>query len=128
MWLLVDTLWDCPQVSDMQLARMQLTHVTMVTHWSGEPTQGSVWQMVPGQDLLPTVTLSVSMECNFPRSGLEVIKLEFILRLKIKRNDWLLADMCQQAANHCASFESESVIMFTKCFVFLKSISFSPAY
>ena len=25
------------------------------------------------------------------RPGLEVIKLEFILRLKIKRNDWLLA-------------------------------------
>ena len=25
-------------------------------------------------------------------SGLEVIKLEFILKLKIKRNDWLLAD------------------------------------
>ena len=24
--------------------------------------------------------------------GLEVIKLEFILRLKIKRNEWLLAD------------------------------------
>ena len=34
--------------------------------------------------------------------GLEVIKLEFILRLKIKRNDWLLADTCPQAANHCA--------------------------
>ena len=32
------------------------------------------------------------------------------LRLKIKRNDWLLADVwlladtCQQAANHCALF------------------------
>ena len=36
--------------------------------------------------------------------GLEVIKLEFILRLKIKRNDWLLADTCRQAANHCALF------------------------
>ena len=37
-------------------------------------------------------------------SGLEVIKLEFILRLKIKHNDWLLADTCPQAANHCALF------------------------
>ena len=27
--------------------------------------------------------------------GLEVIKLEFILRLKIKRNEWLLEDKCQ---------------------------------
>ena len=34
----------------------------------------------------------------------EVIKLEFILRLKIKRIDWLLADTCPQAANHCALF------------------------
>ena len=36
--------------------------------------------------------------------GLEVIKLEFILRLKIKHNDWLLADTCPQTANHCALF------------------------
>ena len=35
------------------------------------------------------------------RPSLEVIKLEHS-RLKIKRNDWLLADMCPQAANHCA--------------------------
>ena len=34
-------------------------------------------------------------------SGLEVIKLEFILKLKIKRNDWLLACTCPQATNHC---------------------------
>ena len=33
----------------------------------------------------------------------EVINLEIILRLKIKRNDWL-ADTCPQAANHCALF------------------------
>ena len=33
-----------------------------------------------------------------------LLKLEVILRLKIKRNDWLLADMCPQAANHCALF------------------------
>ena len=37
-------------------------------------------------------------------TGLEVIKLEFILRLKIKRNNWLLADTCTQAANHSALF------------------------
>ena len=36
--------------------------------------------------------------------GLEAIKLEYSLRLKIKRNDWLLADTCPQAANHCALF------------------------
>ena len=36
--------------------------------------------------------------------GPEVIKLEYSLKLKIKRNDWLLADTCPQAANHCALF------------------------
>ena len=42
--------------------------------------------------------------CKFSKSGLEVIKLELILRLKIKRNDWLLADTCPQAANNCTLF------------------------
>ena len=36
--------------------------------------------------------------------GFEVIKLEFIIRLKIKHNDWLVVDTCPQAANHCALF------------------------
>ena len=40
----------------------------------------------------------------FLQSGLKVIKLEYILRLKIKRNDWLIADTCPQAANHYALF------------------------
>ena len=30
------------------------------------------------------------------RADLEVINLEIILRLKMKRNDWVLADMCRQ--------------------------------
>ena len=29
--------------------------------------------------------------------GLKVIKPEYIFRLKIKHNDWLLAEMCPQA-------------------------------
>ena len=33
-----------------------------------------------------------------------VIKLVFILRLKIERDDWLFADTCPQAANHCGLF------------------------
>ena len=36
--------------------------------------------------------------------GLEVIKLEYSLRVKIKRDHWLLADTCPQAANHCTLF------------------------
>ena len=36
--------------------------------------------------------------------GHEIIKPQFSLRLKIKCNDWLLADTCPQAANHCALF------------------------
>ena len=42
-----------------------------------------------------------------------VIKLEFILKLKIKRNGWLLADTCPQAAKYCTFFfESETVLKF----------------
>ena len=37
---------------------------------------------------------------GFGRPGLKFIKLEYTLKLKIKRNGWLLA----QAANHCALF------------------------
>ena len=50
---------------------------------------------------------TVNHKCLSSRnlSGLEVIKkLIFTLELKIKRNDWLLADTCPQAANHCALF------------------------
>ena len=36
--------------------------------------------------------------------GLEVIKVEFILKLKIEHNDWLLVDMCLQAGNRYALF------------------------
>ena len=36
--------------------------------------------------------------------GLEVIKLDYSLKLKIKRNDWLLADTCTRAAYHCTLF------------------------
>ena len=47
-----------------------------------------------------------SLQCvivAFP-AGLEVIKLEYKLRLKIKRHDWLHADTCLQTANHGALF------------------------
>ena len=47
---------------------------------------------------------------NVKNPGLEVIKLEYILRLKIKHNDWLLADTCPQSANHSPFFESENVL------------------
>ena len=43
------------------------------------------------------------------RPGLEVIKLEFILKLKIKRNDWLLVDMCAIIVLY---FEFETVLKF----------------
>ena len=36
--------------------------------------------------------------------GSKVITLEFNLKLKIKRNDCLLADTCPQAVNFCALF------------------------
>ena len=45
-------------------------------------------------------------------SGLEVIQLEYSLRLKINRNDWLLADTCPLAANLALSFESDNELKF----------------
>ena len=49
---------------------------------------------------------SYELQCAVGFSGkstkLRAYKLKFILKLKIKRNDWLLADMCPQAANHCS--------------------------
>ena len=56
-----------------------------------------------GSDLV--IGLDMVIESNLViRLGLKVIKLRYILRLKIKCNDWLLADTCPQGANHCALF------------------------
>ena len=56
----------------------------------------------------PIITLYFESENELKFYNLEaclkVIKLEFILKLKIKRNDWLLADTYPQAANHCGIF------------------------
>ena len=38
------------------------------------------------------------------KPGFEVIKLEYSLKLKIKDNNWLLADTRPQVANNCAFF------------------------
>ena len=44
--------------------------------------------------------------------GLEDIKLEFVFKLKIKLNDWLIADTCPQSANHELYFEFENELKF----------------
>ena len=54
-------------------------------------------------DSLPCLKAIVHMR-KPQKPGLEVIKLEFILKPKIKCNDWLLADTCPQAANHFTLF------------------------
>ena len=58
--------------------------------------------LVNDKEMLQSQTNPCRHEIATP--GLEVIKLEFILKLKIKSNDWLLADTCPQASNHCALF------------------------
>ena len=45
-----------------------------------------------------------AMNTKCINTGIEVLKLEYSLKLKIKLNDWLLADTCPQAANHCDLF------------------------
>ena len=49
---------------------------------------------------------------NIWTPGLEAIKLEYSLRLKIKRNDWLLADTCPKQPIIALYFESETVHKF----------------
>ena len=44
-------------------------------------------------------------------AGLEVIKLEYSLRLKVKCNDWLLADTCRKQPI-ILYFESENELKF----------------
>ena len=51
-----------------------------------------------------STVLNQDQDRHFDGPGLEVINFDYSLRLKIKRNDWLLADMCPQAANHSALF------------------------
>ena len=61
--------------------------------------------VVYGKDDLARLTrVAEQIHVYVINTGLEVIKLEFILKLKIKCNDWLLADTCPQAANRCALF------------------------
>ena len=47
---------------------------------------------------------------EFGNPGLEVIKLEFILKLKIKGNDWLLADSVLKQPIIALYFEFENVL------------------
>ena len=61
------------------------------------------------------------------RTGLEVITLEFILRLKIKCNAWLLVDTCPQTANHSVYFESETVLKFYNLEAWLLCFNCLPA-
>ena len=50
--------------------------------------------------LLPIFVTTLSCIGVYLCPGHEVdIKLEYILKLKIKRNNWLLADMCPQPEN-----------------------------
>ena len=76
-----------------------------------EGREKSVWRKGNYFLTSPSITMVVTsfvVSCLYLQTvntpGFEVIKLEFILRLKIKRNDWLLADTCPQAANHCTLF------------------------
>ena len=57
------------------------------------------------------------------RTGLEVIKLEFILKLKIKCYDWLLADTCPQGDSFWINqyTKNKSIFQIIMMFFFLFS-------
>ena len=52
------------------------------------------------------MSASVFAHLIIKKAGIEVIKLEFILKIKIKHNDWLLA------AKHYVYFELKTVLKF----------------
>ena len=52
--------------------------------------------------------------------GTEVIKLEYSLKLKINRNNWLLADMCRMQPIIVLYFECE----MTQVFFYLQAWSY----
>ena len=61
----------------------------------------------------PIIALYFQFETVLRFNNLETwplgYKLEFILRLKIKGNDWLIKDTCPKAAKHCAFILSPSL-------------------
>ena len=60
---------------------------------------------------IATSTAQIYRRANLPR--LKVIKLKFILNLKIKHNEWLLADTCVRKQPIIAVyFKFESVLKF----------------
>ena len=54
--------------------------------------------------MISVLNIAYNIGSRHDKPGLEVIKLEYNLKLKMKRNDWLLADTCPQAATNCALF------------------------
>ena len=61
--------------------------------------------MHKGQDQVNMVEVYLIVgKCNNKTCYKRNLNILASLRLKIKRNDWLLADTCPQAANLCALF------------------------
>ena len=56
---------------------------------------------------LYATALSEIQICSRPRGN----KIEYSLKIKIKCNDWLLANTCPQASNKCTSFWVQWVIL-----------------
>ena len=76
-----------------------------IVHYS--LTQKAEANIVSPNQSIPLGAVQVC-HCKKPfeslRTGLDVIKLEYSLKLKIKCDDRLLAETCLQAANHCTLF------------------------
>ena len=61
---------------------------------------------------LHTSIILLCVSSRIKQSVFEIIKLEYSLKLKIKRNGWLLADTCPQAATIVLYFEFENELKF----------------
>ena len=99
MWVLSDPFSENPLSQTQHLNGFSHTKILLVFNTS--------YHVGLKRSLLrksPVTNRAFERLFTYQNPSLQVIKLAFILRLKITRNDWLLADMCPQSANHCALF------------------------
>ena len=68
--------------------------------------------------------LNVLLGYNFMLPGHEVMKLEFILKLKIKSNDWLHADRCplRFILSKVSNFITSVQVSKSRCILFLVGV------
>ena len=80
---------------DLPLGTVGLRFVIVVFYWSYSLTSFRIDFITQWRHCVASLSKTLR---------LDVIQLEFILKLNIKQNNWLHADTCPQATNHSTLF------------------------